>query len=151
MNTETLSEIIEKKVKRLKTITKKKFTVTTLGIIVLLLVLGLIYYNLKLYLPDLPVEGVTKKEAYEKIFNRHNAFVYLHNRNGYNWYIYQGNQKDGGTELIKQFNTLGWRFKEQMGSGYVFMKENGKDELVVGSQMWTSKYIIYQVPDEVKF
>ncbi|MBP1155072.1 MULTISPECIES: hypothetical protein [unclassified Paenibacillus] len=135
----------------MKTISKKKVTKITFGIVLVIsLAVGLVYYNFKLYLPDLPVEGVTKKQAYEKIFNRYNSIVYLNNANGYNWYIYQGNQKNGGTELIKQFNTLGFRFKEQMGSGYVFIKDNGKVELVVESEKWTSKYIIYQVPDEVQ-
>lgn len=135
----------------MKTISKKRLTKITFGIVLVLsLAVGLVYYNFKLYFPDLPVEGVTKKQAYEKIFNRYNSIVYLNHANGYNWYIYQGNQKDGGTELIKQFNTLGFRFKEQMGSGYVFIKDTGKDELVVESEKWTSKYIIYQVPDEVQ-
>ncbi|MBD8497252.1 hypothetical protein [Paenibacillus arenosi] len=118
---------------------------------VLMVVVGIVCYNLRLYLPEVPVEGVSRKQAYEVIFNKHNSFQFLTNKSGYNWYVYQGNQEGGKTELIKQFNTLGFNFVEQLGSGYIFMRDKAAEQIIVESQMWTGKYIIYQLPNEVKF
>lgn len=102
-----------------------------------------------LYLPDLPVHGITKKEAYDKVSNQYNAIIYLTNTNNNNWYIYQGNQRDFRTELIKRFNTLGYEFEEQMGSGYVFKMTGNDERIVVESQMWTRKFVVCKMPDEV--
>ncbi|MDQ0914966.1 type II toxin-antitoxin system HicA family toxin [Paenibacillus sp. V4I5] len=128
----------------------KKSTSIIVGILILILLIAAIYSYFKLYLPDLPLDGVTKRQAYEKIFNSHNAIVFLADQGDYNWYIYNGPQKEGGTELIKRMKTLGFIFIEQMGSGYIFSKENTQDKIVVTSQQWTSKYILYKAPYEVK-
>lgn len=105
----------------------------------------------KLYLPDLPVEGLTKRQAYEKVFNRHNAIMFLTDQGDYNWYIYNGPQKEGGTELIKRMKTLGFHFIEQMGSGYFFINDNSQEKIVVTSQQWTSRYVLFKAPYEVRF
>lgn len=103
-------------------------SIMSLGIVIIGLGLSLlIYYNLRLYLPELPVEGVSKKKAYAKISNSDNTIEFLSNKNNYNWYIYQGNQKDGMDELIQRLNTLGLQFKEKMGAGYFFTKDNKED------------------------
>ena len=54
-----------------------KSTSFIVGILILILLIAAIYSYFKLYLPDLPLEGVTKRQAYEKIFNSHNAIVFL--------------------------------------------------------------------------
>ncbi|RUT44484.1 hypothetical protein EJP82_17880 [Paenibacillus anaericanus] len=132
-------------------ISKKMITTIALGIVtIVFLCFGLITFYMKSYLPELPFEGMTKKQVYEKITNN-NSIIYLTNSKGYNWYIYQGNQKDGRNEIIKRFNTLGIVFKEQLGAGIIFTSNNNKDEIIVESEMWTGKYIIFQVPDAVKF
>jgi hypothetical protein len=131
-----------------------RFKISTsiiVGIVILFIVFASIYSYFKLYLPDLPMESVTKRQAYEKIFNNHNAIVVLTDQGDYNWYIYNGPQKEGGIELIKRMRTLGFNFIEQMGSGYIFSKENGQDKIVITSQMWTSKYVLFKAPYEVRF
>ncbi|MGO4501117.1 hypothetical protein AB4114_35295 [Paenibacillus sp. 2RAB27] len=118
---------------------------------VLLFFLGNTIIKSRFYLPDLPVEGLTKKEAYEKISNRHNDIRYLTNNDNFNWYIYQGSQETFGNELIKQFNTLGgFTFLEQIGSGYVFESKGTGDKLIIESQMWTANYIIFKLPVELR-
>ncbi|MBX4148693.1 hypothetical protein [Paenibacillus lautus] len=131
---------------------KKYFIVFALLLFaVLLFFLGKTIINSRFYLPDLPVEGITKKEAYEKISNRHNDIRYLINNDNFNWYIYQGSQETFGNEIIKQVNTLdGFTFLEQIGSGYVFESKKTGDKLIIESQMWTANYIIFKLPVEVR-
>lgn len=130
---------------------RKKLTSISVGLVIIILLITIISFYYKLYLPDLPMEGVTKRQAYEKIFNEHNAIMFLTDQGDSNWYIYNGPQKLGDTELIKRLKTLGYTFIEQMGSGYIFTKENSQDKIVVTSQQWTSKYILYRAPNEVRF
>lgn len=136
----------------MKNISKKMISILSLGIVIIGLAFSfLIYYNQRLYLPKLPVEGISKQQAYAKISNSNGTIEFLSHRDHYNWYIYQGNTKDGMDELIQRFNTIGLQFKEQIGAGYFFTDDNKTDVIIVESQMWTSKYIIYKVTDEVKF
>jgi hypothetical protein len=97
------------------------------------------------------MEGVTKRQAYMKIFNRHNGILSLTEQGDYNWYIYNGPQKEGGAALTKRMKSLGYNFIEQMGSGYIFSKENSQERIIVTSQQWTGKFILYKAPNTVRF
>lgn len=103
----------------------------------------------KTYLPRLPFESMTKKQVYEAIYDSDHQWTYLNSDKGYNWYVYQGNQRDGGRELIARLQEKGIHFKEQLGSGYVFTSYNAKEQMIVESEMWTSRYVMYQVPEQV--
>lgn len=67
--------------------------------------------------------------------------MFLTDQGDNNWYIYNGPQKAGRTELIKRLKTL----------GLIFTKENSQNKIVVTSQQWTTKYILYKAPNEVRF
>lgn len=145
------SKLKGNQVRSMKTGSKKMTVKIWLGIgIFAILCWGLIYYNLRSYLPELPIEGMTKKEVYQKVVNQHNSIIFLQEEKGYNWYIYQGNPLSAREELVKRFNTLGFYFKDQMGSGYFFGSKDMNKEIIVGSQKWTSKFIIFQMPGEIK-
>lgn len=47
---------------------RKKITSIIVGLVILILLIAAISSYYKLYLPELPMEGVTKRQAYEKIF-----------------------------------------------------------------------------------
>jgi hypothetical protein len=129
--------------------TKTKVSFIALVVAVLFMLLGFIIINSRLYLPELPVDGLTKKQAYEKISNTENDIIYLINEFDRNWYIYQGNNQDLQIELIKRFKTLGIKFVEQLGSGYIFEFTGSEKKLIVESQMWTHKYVIFKMLDGV--
>jgi hypothetical protein len=40
----------------------------------------------------------------------------------------------------------GWNYREPMEAGFIFQKEN-KEELIVGSEIWTGKYVIFQIQE----
>jgi hypothetical protein len=48
---------------------------------------------------------------------------------------------------IEYMDSLGWEFKEQMGSGFIFEK-NGQ-QTVVETRQFTKEYYIWDVPKEV--
>jgi hypothetical protein len=48
---------------------------------------------------------------------------------------------------IEYMESLGWEFKEQMGSGFIFEK-NGQ-QAVVGTRQFSKQYYIWDVPKEV--
>lgn len=107
---------------------------------------GVTVFNQKYYLPNLPFDSLSKKQVYEAVQDSSTSLTFLSSADGYNWYIYQGNPKDGGHELITRMKKKGIEFKEQLGSGYFFTSALTKESIIVESEMWTSKYIIYQVP-----
>ncbi|MGM7721606.1 hypothetical protein [Metabacillus sp. Hm71] len=41
-----------------------------------------------------------------------------------------------------------WEFQKQEGSGYFFEKDH--KTIIAGTQMWTGKYVIVQIPKEWK-
>ncbi len=51
---------------------------------------------------------------------------------------------DGIDPVITLMETRGWHFKEQMGSGIVFVRQG--ELMTVGSRMFTNKYMIISVP-----
>ena len=129
---------------------KSKRLLTAAIILLPIVFAGIGIYEWRLYLPELPVEGVTRKQAHETISRRTNSLEWLTTENGYNWYLYQGNQAGGGEELIERLRAQGLTFIEQMGAGYMFAADDSQEQIIVESQMWTGKYIIYQVPERIK-
>jgi hypothetical protein len=107
---------------------------------------GFTLFLSKSYYPDHPVPGLSKAALLSAArSNSGGGLSPLTVSDGAGWYVYQGNQGEGGRKLILEIEERGWRFKEQMGSGYVFEDNSGKTA-VVESQMWTRKYVLFQVP-----
>ena len=50
--------------------------------------------------------------------------------------------------FIKEYMKMeGWEFKEQMGSGFLFVKN--KEEIVIGTRQYSRHNIIWDVPKEI--
>lgn len=105
--------------------------------------LGALFYS-KIYYPSLPIDSVSKREVVQKVNKSDESFVYLTKENGYEWYISKMNQGKAYEHLKQVMKEDSWNFKEQMGAGFIFQKEN--KEIIIESQMWTGKYVIFQIP-----
>lgn len=114
------------------------------------LILLYLFIN-KSYYPALPVENVSAKEVISKLENSDEKMVEFAKDNGTDWYITKSENKgvSNADELTKQkLYANGWEFKEKLGAGLFFEKENR--ELIVTTQMWTKKYVIIQIGEAYK-
>lgn len=119
-------------------------------VFVVLLCVGIIIYNMRLYMPELPVDQITRQQVYQKINDsqQQDSLIYLTHEDGYHWYVFEGNQKEGKLAFEKLLKSENINFVEQLGAGYIFEKNNKR--IIIESQMWTGKYVIYQVPEEIR-
>lgn len=102
-------------------------------------------YMSKLLLPSLPFEGMSKKQVYE-LATASKELVFVTEHKGYNWYIYDGRLLSGIEKLTAMLEQDGFTFFEQMGSAYFFTHPEQSDKLVVSSQQWTGRFVIFQLP-----
>lgn len=58
--------------------------------------------------------------------------------------VYISKESVGNISLVELIEKEGWKFEEQIGSGYIFSKDMKK--IVVGSVQFTRKYRIWKVP-----
>lgn len=126
----------------MKTIKLKHIILSFIAIV--LLVVGILFYT-KSYYPELPIEGVSKREVIRLLEHPGGELILLKNDGLINWYGFKGNQFNGSKELIEILQSQGLVFIEQMGSGYMFTDHTGS-KVIVESQMWTGKYVLYEIP-----
>ena len=118
-----------------------------IGMIAIILISGLYVYANKLYYPQSPIKDLTAKEILDKLKGSNADLVQLSEQNDLNWYIIK--KGDGGIqttdEIIKHFLLArGWSFTAKEGSGLFF--EKASERLIVTTQMWTSQYVLVQMP-----
>ncbi|WP_025027379.1 hypothetical protein [Caldalkalibacillus mannanilyticus] len=120
---------------------KKRFI-----IFVLLSFIGLFLISAytKFYYPPLPVDSISKRATLNKISESADSIVKLTDEKNYEWYISKMNQGQAYEHIKKLMMDRGWIFKEQQGSGYFF--EKGNSVIIVESEMWTGKYVIFKIP-----
>jgi len=87
---------------------------------------------------------VSKREVVKKVKDSNGSMVKITEENGYEWYIAEMQQGKADAHLKKMLEDKGWVYEEQLGAGFTFRKENL--ELIVGSEMWTKKYVVFQIP-----
>ena len=64
-----------------------------------------------------------------------------------NWYV-SANSGEFRYDVITEFmNDKGWDFEEQLGSGFVFRKDD--ESLVIESKLYSEHYFLWDVPSEV--
>ena len=102
------------------------------------------FFHFKTYYPVLPIESVSKREVINKAKTSNENIVKLTEENGYEWYISKMKKGEAYEHLKQMMTDKGWVYKEQMGAGFIFQQED--KELIIVSQMWTKKYVIFQVP-----
>ena len=110
-------------------------------LVLLVITFGLLFYS-KVYYPALPINSVSKREVVHMVNTSNEKFTKLTEENGYEWYI--SNQVKAYEQLNQMMESKGWVFKEQLGAGFIFQREN--EELIIESEMWTGKYVIFQIP-----
>lgn len=101
-------------------------------------------FYFKTYYPSLPIESVSKREAVSKVNASNENIVKLTEEDGYDWYISKMQQGKAYEDLKQMMKDKGWIYKEQMGAGFIFQKEN--EDLIIESEMWTGKYVLFQMP-----
>ena len=119
----------------------KKSIMSVLVFIIILF--GILFYS-KIYYPSLPIDSVSKREVVQKANKSDDSIVYLTTENGYEWYISKVNQGEAYEYLKQMMKRKGWNYKEQMGAGFFFQKES--KELIIESEMWTGRFVIFQIP-----
>lgn len=120
-----------------------KKVLLTIGIIIFLVGV-FVFYN-KLYLPQLPIENISKKTVIEKIKDSETQMVKLSNENGLEWYVIKERDTSVADEMISEMlDQNGWTFKQKEGNGLFF--ERHGENLIVSTQMWTGDYVLVKIP-----
>jgi len=109
-----------------------------------IILLGMLFFYFKTYYPALPIDTISKREAIDKVNNANEPIVRLTEENGNEYYISRMQQGKAYDHLKQMMSDRGFVFKEQMGAGYIFQRESV--DVIVVSQMWSGKYVIFQVP-----
>lgn len=117
-----------------------------LSIIVAIFV-GLAGYYSKFYYPSLPFDGVSKHVVVKALEKSNGELIQITNDKDYDWYGIESNQEVGRAQVIEMMEAKGLKYEEYMGSGIIFT--NGNDKVIVTSQMWTRKYVVYKIPEFV--
>ena len=115
---------------------------------VLVLTSGIVAFDSKFYYPTLPIESVSKKEVLESLNDSSESIVKIAEENGYEWFITRMEQGKAYENIKNMISKNAWEFQTQEGSGYFFKKDD--KTLIAGTQMWTGKYVIVQIPEEWK-
>lgn len=118
--------------------------------IVIVIAAVFIFVN-KSYYPSLPVDSLSAKETIEKLNKSDEKIVEIAKDDKSIWYITK-NGEDGiltvDENIKKMISAKGWEFKDKMGSGLFFEKDD--EQLIVTTQMWTKKYVLIQVQNQFK-
>lgn len=119
-----------------------------IGLLTIILIVGCYVYVYKLFYPAHPIESLSTKEILTTLNNSNEEIVELVEENNVIWFIAKNNGNNGildVNEKIKNMvNKKGWSFQEIIGSGIFFEKEGV--QLIVSTQMWTSNYVLIQIP-----
>lgn len=118
--------------------------VLLLGLITV--IIGVVVYMNRF--PALPFEGVKGKEVIETLERSEDRLVKVGEDDASFWYMTR-NGDDGiaGTdaEIKALLGEYGWVFVEKDGSGIFFNKDG--ERLIVTTQMWTSDYVLVNIPN----
>ncbi|MGX2960647.1 hypothetical protein JNUCC23_15435 [Peribacillus sp. JNUCC 23] len=113
-------------------------------LVVSVLFIVVFVFNNKLFLPPLPIDHVSKKEAIEKLNDSNKAIVKLSRENGYEWYITYSDQSIADENIKDMLSQNSWMFKQKDGSGLFFEKQGA--QLIATTQMWTGDYVLVKIP-----
>lgn len=102
----------------------------------------------KAYYPALPFEGVSKREALAKLAAGDGALVELAASPGYRWFGFRGSRQEGRERVVEEMGRRGYRYTHIDGAGIFFADSNEERAIVTGTN-WTSKYVLYRVPEGV--
>lgn len=72
----------------------------------------------------------------------------LSKEDNWTWYVTRSNNNgilEADKKIKEMISKEEWTFKDKDGSGLIFEK-NGK-RLIVTTEMWTGKYVLFKVPN----
>ncbi|MGG4166408.1 hypothetical protein ABEW00_02840 [Rossellomorea vietnamensis] len=117
-------------------------------IFMVVLLLSILFFGLR-FDSVLPQEGnpipyllaISKYEisnnGYEKVLEKTNEIRY----------ISKFDEKQPLSKAKEFMKTYGWEFKEQVGSGLIFKKDN--EAITIGTRQYSKHYFIWIIPKEV--
>jgi hypothetical protein len=111
----------------------------------LLIVFLVLSFNSKWYYLPLPeqLSVLSKREVLNKIQKIENELVKIYENEDDEFYIAHMNQGKAYDDLKEHMKQKGYVFHSQQGAGYFFYKD--QQRFIVTSQMWTGKYVIFQI------
>ena len=112
-------------------------------LVLLVMAFGLLFYS-KVYYPALPIDSLSKREVVNIGNSSNEQIIKLTEENGYDGSLSKVNQVKAYEHLKQLMESKGWVFKEQLGAGLIFQK--GNEELIIESERWTGKYVLFQIP-----
>jgi hypothetical protein len=114
----------------------------------LLIVFLVLSFNSKWYYLPLPeqLSVLSKREVLNKIQKIENELVKIYENEDDEFYIAHMNQGKAYDDLKEHMKQKGYVFHSQEGAGYFFYKD--QQRFIVTSQMWTGKYVIFQIPKD---
>lgn len=94
--------------------------------------------------PDLPFSTVTKHTVVSLLKESDHHLKKLATEHDHVWYGTKVPQDQAAAKLTSALQAQGWTFVAQEGSGYFY--SNGSEKIVITSQMWSSKFVLFKVP-----
>ncbi|SER72646.1 hypothetical protein SAMN04487944_1092 [Gracilibacillus ureilyticus] len=107
----------------------------------------LLFLNNSLY-PSLPIEGLSAKEALNKLEETDSPIAEIAKKEKYSWYITSTDPSGmlSADEAVKKMvESDGWEFTQKDGSGLFFEKDGQK--LIATTQMLTGDYVLVKIPN----
>ncbi|MED1801857.1 hypothetical protein [Brevibacillus porteri] len=121
--------------------------VAILMIIALLVFVGIHQFWPGLFYPELPFSSVKKEVVFELIKQSPDHLVTVAQEDDFSWYGAQFEQGRAIDLFLDVMKKNGWTLIDQDGAGYFFSQSNNK--IVVTTQMWTGKIMLFKVPAAV--
>ncbi|MCM3783406.1 hypothetical protein M3231_10510 [Neobacillus mesonae] len=138
--------------------TPRKFLLRPLAVLVislcilLIVIFAAIFIANKEYYPNLPFEGMSKKEAVNLLNQNPGTLQVLSESGDTVWMAMKGNLSEGKEQIMSLMEARGWNYRTQEGSGYFFTKEDltstdtvpQRADKIVTSRVWTRDIILFR-------
>jgi Holliday junction resolvase len=82
-----------------------------------------------------------------ELYSTNEVIVKTYENHNYNNYLMKMDKGNGYKELIRYMEDRGWKFVEQMGSGFLFTKDQQK--LIVTTKMVTRYFIEIKIDKDI--
>lgn len=94
--------------------------------------------------PDLPFSSASKQAVVSQLKEADNQLKQLATEHNHVWYGAKAPQDQAAAKLTAALQAQGWTFVSQEGSGYFY--SNGNEQIVITSQMWSGRFVLFKVP-----
>ena len=94
--------------------------------------------------PDLPFSSASKQTVVAQLKEPDNQLKQLATEHDHVWYGTKAPMDQAAAKLTAALQAHGWTFAAQEGAGYFYSK--GNEKIVITSQMWSSRFVLFKVP-----